>query len=68
MSALNIWSNKKEEESSFSNLERDESELKVKRDEIDSILAAECIYCGPGIVDTITMPFDNAALRESWKI
>lgn len=68
MSALNIWSNKKEEDNSSSNIEREEAELKVKRDEIDSILAAECIYCGPGIVDTITMPFDNNSLRESWKI
>jgi hypothetical protein len=48
--------------------ERDEAEIKVKRDKIDSILASECIYCGPGIVDTLTMPFNNAALRESWKI
>ena len=52
----------------FNSLEREEEELKVKKDEIDSILAAECIYCGPGIVDTITMPFDNEELKESWKI
>lgn len=68
MNALNIWSNKKEEEIGSTNLDREESELRVKRDEIDSILAAECIYCGPGIVDTISMPFNNQRLKESWRI
>lgn len=68
MSALNIWSNKKQEDLGYVNLEREENELKVKRDEIDSILAAQCIYCGPGIIDTIAMPFDNSGLKESWKI
>lgn len=68
MNAFNIWGNKKEEEVAVGNIDREETELKVKRNEIDSILAAECIYCGPGIVDTITMPFDNQALKLSWKI
>jgi hypothetical protein len=49
-------------------VEKEEAELRNKTGEIDNILAAECLYCGPGIVDTITMPFDNDNLRNSWKI
>lgn len=49
-------------------MEKEEAELREKKKEIDSILAAECLYCGPGIVDTITMPFNNEYLRDSWKI
>lgn len=68
MNAFNIWGNKKEEDLGVVMVEKEETELKVKKTEIDSVLAAECLYCGPGIVDTITMPFDNEALRNSWKI
>ena len=49
-------------------MEKEENELRVKKEEIDSVLAAECIYCGPGVVDTITMPFENEGLKNSWKI
>ena len=68
MNAFNIWTNKKEEESGHLNLEKEEGQLRSKKTEIDEILASECLYCGPGIVDTIVMPFDNESLRESWKI
>ncbi len=68
MNALNIWNNKKEEEIGNVAVEKQENQLKVKKSEIDSVLAAECLYCGPGIVDTITMPFDNEGLKNSWKI
>lgn len=60
MNALNLFNNKKEEEMSMGvGVDKEEAELKVKKGEIDSELAAECLYCGPSIVDTITMPFDN---------
>jgi hypothetical protein len=49
-------------------MEKEENELRIKKEEIDSVLAAECIYCGPGVVDTITMPFENESLKGSWKI
>ena len=59
MNALNIWSNKKEDETSNLSIEKEEGELRSKKNEIDNILATECLYCGPGIVDTIIMPFDS---------
>ena len=65
---FNLFSNRKEEEVAMVEMGKEESELKVKKEEVDSMLAAECIYCGPGVVDTITMPFDNQDLRDSWKI
>lgn len=68
MNALNIWNNRREEELGGQSVEREEKELRAKKEEIDGILAAECLYCGPGIVDTITIPFDNDYLRDSWKI
>lgn len=68
MNALNIWNNKRDQEGGSLSVQKEEAELRTKKNEIDSILAAECLYCGPGIVDTITMPFDNENLRESWKI
>ena len=68
MNALNIWNNRREEEMAGASVEKEEKELKAKKEEIDAILAAECLYCGPGIVDTITIPFDNDYLRDSWKI
>lgn len=68
MNALNIWNNKSDEEGGGMSVEKEEMELKNKKNEIDGILAAECLYCGPGIVDTITLPFDNDNLRNSWKI
>lgn len=68
MNALNIWNNKRDQEGGSLSVQKEEAELRAKKNEIDSILAAECLYCGPGIVDTITMPFDNENLRESWKI
>lgn len=63
-----LWGQKKEEEVGLVAIEKEEAELKVKKAQIDSELAAECLYCGPGIVDTITMTFDNEILRDSWKI
>lgn len=68
MNALNIWNTKRDEQGSSMSVQKQEIELRAKKAEIDSILAAECLYCGPGIVNTITMPFDNQILRESWKI
>jgi len=49
-------------------LNRDEQEIKAKKAQFDELLAAECIYCGPSIVDTITMPFDDATIKNSWRI
>lgn len=63
MNALSIWNSKKDEEGGNLNLQKQEAQLRAKKNEIDNILAAQCLYCGPGIVDTITMPFDNEVLR-----
>jgi hypothetical protein len=69
MGKFNIFGAVKEEEERENIvMEKEENELKVKKEEIDSVLAAECIYCGPGVVDTITMPFENEGLKSSWKI
>ncbi len=68
MNALNLWSNKRDEDAGGMSVEKEEAELRNLKNQIDSILAAECLYCGPSIVDTIIMPFENENLKESWKI
>ena len=44
-------------------VEKEEVELKALKNRIDGILAAECLYCGPGVVETIIMPFENEQLK-----
>jgi hypothetical protein len=38
-------------------LVQEEAELKQKVLVFDDMLAKECIYCGPGIVNSILAPF-----------
>lgn len=59
---------KTQDDDNLISLTKEEQEIKTRKEKFDELLAAECIYCGPSIVDTITMPFDDEKLRESWKI
>jgi hypothetical protein len=40
MNALNIWNTKRDEEGSNMSVEKEEAELRAKKNEIDNILAA----------------------------
>ncbi|EGR34772.1 vacuolar sorting protein, putative [Ichthyophthirius multifiliis] len=47
----------------------EERQLEQSRNQFDTILANECIYCGPSIVESIFQPFEqDDDLKESWKI
>jgi hypothetical protein len=59
---------KRDEEIEYLGCEKEEIEIRNKNAEISEIIAAECIYCGKGIVDSIVIGFQNQELLESWKI
>jgi hypothetical protein len=48
---------------------KEEKKLKVTKERLDSLLASECTYCGPSIVDQIYIPFElNKEEQDSWAI
>lgn len=58
---LGMFFSKKAEEVESPVMLQEESELKDKMGMFDNMLAKECIYCGPGIVDSILAPFEDEA-------
>jgi hypothetical protein len=43
--------------------------LRETKDKFDRIVASECIFCGPKVVDSISFGFElDAREKESWSI
>jgi hypothetical protein len=46
-----------------------EKQIRETRDQLDSLLAAECLTCGRYLIDMITMPFDvDKKVKDEWEV
>ncbi|CAD8189069.1 unnamed protein product [Paramecium octaurelia] len=67
---MNIFGGAKQEQRPQSTLTPDEEKLlRETKDKFDKIVASECIFCGPKVVDSIQFGFElDAREKDTWSI
>ncbi|KAM3137990.1 hypothetical protein pb186bvf_009885 [Paramecium bursaria] len=67
---MNIFGGQKQEQRPQSSLSpEEEKQFKEIKEEFDKLVASECIFCGPSVVDQIQIGFEiDQYERESWTL